>query len=112
MNRFKRIRDLFRKPGMVGTPPSARSMWYDPAAHARDFAQRYAEALDYSATRRVISPECSGMVSGSAGFEPFLPPRPPFFREPEHRFRATSPCGDRDHDPGCRQFAVGSSVRL
>jgi hypothetical protein len=38
MNPFKRIRDLFCKPGMVGTTPSARSMWHDAAAHARDFA--------------------------------------------------------------------------
>src|SRR4051794_32572793 len=54
MNPFKRIRDLFRKPGMVGTPPSARSMWYEPAAHARDFAQRYAEALDYVASEHMM----------------------------------------------------------
>ena len=35
-----------RQPGMIGTPPSARPMWHDPAAHARDFAERYAEPLD------------------------------------------------------------------
>jgi hypothetical protein len=45
-NLFKRIRELFRKPAMIGTPPSARPMWHDPAVHARDFAERYAQDLD------------------------------------------------------------------
>jgi hypothetical protein len=41
MNPFRRIADFFpRKPGMIGTPPSQRPMWHDPAAHARDFAER------------------------------------------------------------------------
>ena len=31
---------------MIGTPPSQRPMWHDPARHARDFAERYAEPLD------------------------------------------------------------------
>jgi hypothetical protein len=44
---FQRIRDFFRKPEMVGTPPSQRPMWRDPAAHARDFAERYAEPMNY-----------------------------------------------------------------
>ena len=39
-NPFKRIRDFFRKPAMIGTPPSARPVWDDPAAHARDFSRR------------------------------------------------------------------------
>jgi hypothetical protein len=44
MKPFRRIASLFRrKPGMIGTPPSQRPMWHDPAAHARDFAERYAE---------------------------------------------------------------------
>jgi hypothetical protein len=44
-NPFKRIRVFFRKPAMIGTPPSAQPMWHDPAAHARDFAERYAWEL-------------------------------------------------------------------
>ena len=31
---------------MIGTPPSARPLWHDPAEHALDFARRYAEPLD------------------------------------------------------------------
>ena len=52
MNPFRRIADFFRrKPGMIGTPPSQRQMWHDPAAHARDFAERYAEPLDVIVSR-------------------------------------------------------------
>src|SRR5271165_6043183 len=36
------------------TPPSARRMWHDRAAHACDFAQRYAEPLDYAVFQRMI----------------------------------------------------------
>jgi hypothetical protein len=32
-----------RPPALIGTPPSARPLWHDPAAHARDFAERYME---------------------------------------------------------------------
>ncbi len=45
-NPFRLFRDLFRRPAMIGTPPSRRPMWHDPAQHARDFAGRYAEPLD------------------------------------------------------------------
>jgi hypothetical protein len=45
-NPFRLIRDLFRAPAMIGTPPSRRPAWHDPAKHARDFAERYAEPLD------------------------------------------------------------------
>jgi hypothetical protein len=38
---------------MIGTPPSARPMWHDPAAHARDFAERYALDLDLSVAERM-----------------------------------------------------------
>jgi hypothetical protein len=38
---------------MIGTPPSARPLWHDPAARARDFAMRYAEPMDYHAARRM-----------------------------------------------------------
>jgi hypothetical protein len=45
---------LFRKPGMTGTPPSARPMWHDPAAHAKDFAERYADPLNYQVENRMM----------------------------------------------------------
>ena len=44
---------LFHKPAMIGTPPSARPMWHDPAAHAIDFSKRYAEPLDQYVTVRM-----------------------------------------------------------
>jgi len=54
MNPFRRIANFFhRKPGMIGTPPSRRPMWHDPAAHARDFAERYAEPMDYHVAQRM-----------------------------------------------------------
>lgn len=53
MNPFKRILDFFRKPAMIGTPPSWRPMWHDPAAHARDFAERYAHNLDLAVAERM-----------------------------------------------------------
>jgi hypothetical protein len=51
---FQRIRDVFRKPAMIGTPPSKRPMGHDPAAHAKDFALRYAEPLDYAVSQRMM----------------------------------------------------------
>ncbi len=52
LNPFRRIRAFFRKQAMIGTPPSERSLWHDPAAHARDFAERYFQPLDhYTAIR-------------------------------------------------------------
>ena len=64
MNPFKYIRDLFRKPGMIGTPPSARSMWSDSAVHARDFSERYAELLDYLVSERMMQ---LGIPDGQIG---------------------------------------------
>jgi hypothetical protein len=52
-NPFRRIRDLFRRPAMIGMPPSRRPVWYDPAAHARDFAERYAKPLNYHVENRM-----------------------------------------------------------
>jgi len=52
--------------GTNGTPPSARRMWHDRAAHACDFAQRYAEPLDYAVAQRMIEqggPPCSSPAS-------------------------------------------------
>ena len=40
-------------PAMIGTPPSARPMWHDPAAHARDFAERYTQDLDLAVAQRM-----------------------------------------------------------
>ena len=53
-NLFQLIRDFFRNPAMIGTPPSERSMWHNPAAHARDFAQRYAEPMNYHVENRMM----------------------------------------------------------
>jgi len=43
-----------RRIGTNGTPPSARRMWHERAAHACDSAQRYAEPLDYAVSQRMI----------------------------------------------------------
>jgi hypothetical protein len=54
MNPLRRLLDFFhRKPAMIGTLPSQRGMCPDPAAHAFDFAKRYAEPMDYHAARRM-----------------------------------------------------------
>jgi hypothetical protein len=42
----QRLAARFRAPAMIGTPPLARRMWHDRAAHARHFAKRYALDLD------------------------------------------------------------------
>ena len=44
----------FRPPAMVGTPPSARQIPAHPELHALDFAQRYAEPLNYHAEQVMI----------------------------------------------------------
>jgi hypothetical protein len=55
MNPFRRIPDFFRRnPAIIGRPPSQRPMWHDPAAHASDFAERYAEPLDYAVSKRML----------------------------------------------------------
>jgi hypothetical protein len=41
-------------PAMIGTPPSKRPMWHDPAEHARDFAERYAEPMNYHVENRMM----------------------------------------------------------
>ena len=53
-NLFRRIREFFRGPAMIGTPPSKRPVWHDPAEHARDFAKRYAVELDYAVSQRMM----------------------------------------------------------
>ena len=52
-NPFQRIRDFFRQPAMIGEPPSERSIWHDPKKHARDFAERYAEPMNYHVENRM-----------------------------------------------------------
>jgi hypothetical protein len=42
----------FRPPAMIGTRPSARPIWHNPAAHARDFSERYAEDIDLAIANR------------------------------------------------------------
>jgi hypothetical protein len=42
-----------RQTAMVGTPPSQRPLWHDPAAHARDFAERFAQDLDLAVAERM-----------------------------------------------------------
>src|SRR5262249_19585175 len=68
---FRPIRDLFRQPAMIGTPPSRRPMWHDPAQHARDFAERYAEPLDRLVAVRMeelgLSKEQIGMPDDDRG---------------------------------------------
>jgi hypothetical protein len=55
MNPFRRISKFFRrKPGMVGTPPSARQVSADPAMHAVDFSHLYAEPMDYHVGNRMM----------------------------------------------------------
>ena len=56
---------------MIGTPPSARPMWHDPAAHARDFARRYAEPMDYHVAQRMteLGIQEIGMPDREAGVE-------------------------------------------
>jgi hypothetical protein len=60
-------------PAMIGTPPSARSTWHDPAAHARDFAYRYALDLDLSVAERMrelkIHDDQIGMPDSIAGID-------------------------------------------
>jgi|SRR5271157_6345529 len=59
------------RPAVIGAPPSARPMWHDPAMHAKDFAERYAEPLDYAASQGMmelgIDPNRIGMPDNARG---------------------------------------------
>jgi len=59
------------KPAMIGTPPSARPMWHDPVGHARDFAERYAEPMDYHVAQRMseLGIKYIGMPDRDAGIQ-------------------------------------------
>src|SRR5262249_45362151 len=60
-------------PAMIGTPPSARPLWHDPAAHARDFAERYSVPLSYAAEQRMmdlsVPPDRIGMPDKHHGIQ-------------------------------------------
>ena len=69
-----------RPPAMIGTPPSQRPLWHDPAAHARDFAERYSVPLSYAVEQRMmdlgIPPDQIGMPDKHHGIQwsAFHPP--------------------------------------
>jgi hypothetical protein len=48
------IQRLTRQPAVIGTPPSARRIPAHPELHALDFAERYAEPLNYQAEQTMI----------------------------------------------------------
>ena len=77
-NPFQSIREFFRKPSMIGTPPSERLMWHDPAAHARDFAERYAEPMNYHAENRMME---LGIPTDRIGAAKIRLPAPRFWPE-------------------------------
>jgi hypothetical protein len=54
MNPFRRILNLFRRPAMIGPPPSARQVPADPALHALDFSRRYADDIDLAVSQRMM----------------------------------------------------------
>ena len=73
-NPFQRIRDFFRNPPMIGRPPSERPMWHDPAAHARDFAERYAEPIWlHDRIDAVIAHEDAESLTGDNNFAGGIP---------------------------------------
>ena len=43
-----------RSPAMIGMPPSARQIPAHPELHARDFAERYAEPMNYHVENRMM----------------------------------------------------------
>jgi hypothetical protein len=49
----RKLAARFRLAAMIGTPRSARPMWRDTAAHARDFSARYAQDLDVIVAQRI-----------------------------------------------------------
>jgi hypothetical protein len=69
----QRLAAKIRPRAMIGVPPSARPMWHDPAAHARDFAERYAHDLDLAVALRMralrIHDDQIGMSDRIAGID-------------------------------------------
>jgi hypothetical protein len=58
---------------MIGTPPSKRPMWHDPAAHAREFAARYAEPLNYHVENRMMELGIDALKIGVSDREHGIP---------------------------------------
>ncbi|MGA2706505.1 MAG: hypothetical protein ABSH35_36280 [Isosphaeraceae bacterium] len=54
-----------RQPAMTGLPPSARRVPADPAMHALDFSERYAEPLDYLVSQRMLDLGCPSRLPGN-----------------------------------------------
>ena len=77
-NPLKRIRDFFRKSAMAGRPPSKRFMWHAPADHARDFAERYAEPMNYHVENRMME---LGIHTGRIGARKYGYPHRAFWPE-------------------------------
>ena len=57
-----------RRIGTNGTPPSARRMWHDRAAHACDFAQRYAERAELKGMQSSIGSSRLGRLAPAFGW--------------------------------------------
>ncbi len=57
-------------PAMIGLPPSKRSMWHDSVEHAKDFAERYAEPMNYHVENRMME---LGIPTDRIGAEIRLP---------------------------------------
>ena len=68
MLRLGRAREAM--PAMTGTPPSERPIWHDPAEHARDFAERYADPMNYHVENRMME---LGIPADRIGAEIRLP---------------------------------------
>ncbi len=73
MNPFKRIRDLFRRPVMLGTPPSKRRIPEDPLVHARQCADEYADRLEHYVEGRMHAFDLSDRQIGFADKSRGLP---------------------------------------
>jgi hypothetical protein len=79
MNPLRRLFNFFRrKPGMIGTPPSARQVPADPGLHAIDFSHRYAEPMDYHVLNRMDE---LGIPSDRIGARKYGYPRRAFWPE-------------------------------
>jgi len=77
---FERLRSAFRKlaaslkreaPAMIGVPPSARQVSANPLIHARQFANEYADKLEYYVEGRMhalgVAEDQIGMADRSRG---------------------------------------------
>lgn len=64
---WRRVLSFFRrKPGMTGTPPSARQVPADAGLHALDFSRRYAEWMNYHVENRMMELGISTEVIGAS----------------------------------------------